>query len=282
MSPLSLITKLENVVNLITSKNLYLLILVLITILTLFFITTNGSNRKQSKKAYILLYVAALIFVVVEYGSSIITLINYAINEVFITYYFPNIVIYLLMLIITNVILFKTIFKDNADRKLKIINSTVFGIILYLFILAIATINNLNLDIFNINEIYSSNTVRSILELSMLIFTFWIVVLVIYSLIRKYQYKHNIIKTEEFTNYNIINDFNVYQAVKVDKKPSIEQHTITSEPEVKTNNLENQFTLEEYKIMAKILKEEKEKATEEININNSLTELNRLYQSLED
>ena len=174
MSPLSLITKLENVVNLITSKNLYLLILVLIAILTLFFITTNGSNRKQSKKAYILLYIAALIFVAVEYGSSIITLISYAINELFITYYFPNIVIYLLMLIITNVILFKTIFKDNVDRKLKIINSTVFGIILYLFILAIATINNLNLDIFNINEIYSSNTVRSILELSMLIFTFWI------------------------------------------------------------------------------------------------------------
>lgn len=283
MSPLSLITKLENVVNLITSKNLYLLILVLIAILTLFFITTNGSNRKQSKKAYILLYIAALIFVAVEYGSSIITLISYAINELFITYYFPNIVIYLLMLIITNVILFKTIFKDNVDRKLKIINSTVFGIILYLFILAIATINNLNLDIFNINEIYSSNTVRSILELSMLIFTFWIVVLVIYHLIRRYQYKHNIIKTEEFTNYNIINDFNVHQAVKVSKKPSyIEKQTMASEPEVKTNNLENQFTLEEYKIMAKILKEEKEKSTEEININNSLTELNRLYQSLED
>lgn len=276
MSPLSLITKLQTVFNVITSSNLYLMILALIVFLTLIFITTNGSNRKQSRRAYILIYLAGFIFLAVQYGNSFLTLLDYAINEVFITYYFPNIVIYILMLLITNIILWKTIFNDRIDKKLKIINSTAFALIVYLFILAIATINKLNLDVFNITELYSSNDVRSIMELSTLIFTFWIVILIIYHLIRRYQYKHNIIEVENFTNYNIIKDFNIKEAYK-----TTNQKIIIEEPKEEKTDIDSKFTLEEYKLMSKILKEEKD-SKEDLNINQGLTELNKLYQSIKD
>ena len=280
MSPLSLITKLQTVFDVITSSNLYLMILALVVFLTLIFITTNGSNRKQSRRAYILIYLAGFIFIAVQYGSSFLALLDYAINEVFITYYFPNIVVYILMLIITNIVLWKTIFNDKIDKKLKIINSTAFALITYLFILAISTISKLNLNVFNITELYSSNDVRSILELSTLIFTFWIIVLVIYHLIRKYQYKHHIIEVENFTNYNIINDFDIKEAYKITKQPLIieEEKTLTKQEDYV--NIDDKFTLEEYKIMSKILKEEKER--EEPDISNGLTELNKLYQSIKD
>lgn len=288
MSPLSLITKLQTVFDLITSKNLYLMILALIVILTIIFITTNGSNRKQSKKTYILLYLAGFIFIVFQYGSSFMTLLDYAINEVFITYYFPNIVIYLLMLIITNVVLFKTIFSNKADFKLKVINSSAFAIIMYLFILAISQVNSLDLDVFNITELYSSNAVRSLLELSMFIFVFWMVVLGIYYLIRKYQYKHNLIQVESFTNYNIIHDFAVKEAYKVPKKPLIIEEPKEEKKEEQTSLdlLGQNFTLDEYKFMIKILKEEKDKVQEKqipkAGEDNPLTELNKLYQSIRD
>ena len=276
MSPLSLITKLQTVFNVITSSNLYLMILALIVFLTLIFITTNGSNRKQSRRAYILIYLAGFIFLAVQYGNSFLTLLDYAINEVFITYYFPNIVIYILMLLITNIILWKTIFNDKIEKKLKIINSTAFALIVYLFILAIATINKLNLDVFNITELYSSNDVRSIMELSTLIFTFWIVILIIYHLIRRYQYKHNIIEVENFTNYNIIKDFNIKEAYK-----TTNQKIIIEEPKEEKTDIDSKFTLEEYKLMSKILKEEKD-SKEDLDINQGLTELNKLYQSIKD
>ena len=276
MSPLSLITKLQTVFNVITSSNLYLMILALIVFLTLIFITTNGSNRKQSRRAYILIYLAGFIFLAVQYGNSFLTLLDYAINEVFITYYFPNIVIYILMLLITNIILWKTIFNDRIDKKLKIINSTAFALIVYLFILAIATINKLNLDVFNITELYSSNDVRSIMELSTLIFTFWIVILIIYHLIRRYQYKHNIIEVENFTNYNIIKDFNIKEAYK-----TTNQKIIIEYPKEEKTDIDSKFTLEEYKLMSKILKEEKD-SKEDLDINQGLTELNKLYQSIKD
>ena len=288
MSPLSLITKLQTVFDLITSKNLYLLILNLKVILTIIFITTNGSNRKQSKKTYILLYLAGFIFIVFQYGSSFMTLLDYAINEVFITYYFPNIVIYLLMLIITNVVLFKTIFSNKADFKLKVINSSAFAIIMYLFILAISQVNSLDLDVFNITELYSSNAVRSLLELSMFIFVFWMVVLGIYYLIRKYQYKHNLIQVESFTNYNIIHDFDIKEAYKVPKKPLVieEPKEEKKEEQPSLDLLGQNFTLDEYKLMVKILKEEKDKTQEEQELkvveDNPLTELNKLYQSIRD
>ena len=283
MSPLSLITKLQTVFDFITSRNLYLMILVVLVFLTIIFITTDGSNRKQSKKTYIILYLAFFAFIGIQYGESIVTVLDYAVNEIFYTYYFPNIVIYLIMLIVTNVILWKTIFSEKNDKKLKIINSCAFSIIVYLFILGISAINNLNLDIFNITELYSSNQVRSILELSMLIFTFWIVLLVIYHLIKKFQYKHNIIKTEEFTNYNIINDFNIDKAYKVPKTRIYIEEEKKEEPKIEKPSLEPGFTLEEYKVMSKILKEEQEqKRKEETEGNNPLTELNKLYQSIRD
>ena len=259
------------------------MILVVLVFLTIIFITTDGSNRKQSKKTYIILYLAFFAFIGIQYGESIVTVLDYAVNEIFYTYYFPNIVIYLIMLIVTNVILWKTIFSEKNDKKLKIINSCAFSIIVYLFILGISAINNLNLDIFNITELYSSNQVRSILELSMLIFTFWIVLLVIYHLIKKFQYKHNIIKTEEFTNYNIINDFNIDKAYKVPKTRIYIEEEKKEEPKIEKPSLEPGFTLEEYKVMSKILKEEQEqKRKEETEDNNPLTELNKLYQSIRD
>lgn len=287
MSPLSLMTKLQTVFDLITSKNLYLMILAAIVILTIIFITTNGSNRKQSKRTYILLYLAGFIFIALEYGSNFMTLVDYAINEVFITYYFPNIVIYLIMLIITNVVLFKTIFSNKADFKLKVINSAAFAIIMYLFILAISQIATLNLDVFNITELYSSNAVRSLLELSMFIFVFWMVVLIVYHLIRKYQYKHNLIQVESFTNYNIIHNFDIKEAYKVPKKQVIIEEPKEEKKEEPTTDLLGQnFTLDEYKLMVKILKEEKEKeqVKEESKPveDNPLTELNKLYQSIRD
>ncbi len=287
MSPLSLMTKLQTVFDLITSKNLYLMILAAIVILTIIFITTNGSNRKQSKRTYILLYLAGFIFIALEYGSSFMTLVDYAINEVFITYYFPNIVIYLIMLIITNVVLFKTIFSNKADFKLKVINSAAFAIIMYLFILAISQIATLKLDVFNITELYSSNAVRSLLELSMFIFVFWMVVLIVYYLIRKYQYKHNLIQVESFTNYNIIHNFDIKEAYKVPKKQVIIEEPKEEKKEEPTMDLLGQnFTLDEYKLMVKILKEEKDKeqVKEESKPveDNPLTELNKLYQSIRD
>ena len=66
--------------------------------------------------------------------------IDYIINQVFIGYYFPTIMIYLVLLIITNIIVWKSIFSDITPTVIKFLNSFVFGILIYLFILILSLI----------------------------------------------------------------------------------------------------------------------------------------------
>ena len=106
-------------------------------------------------------------------------------------------------------------------------------------------------------------------------------------IIRKYQYKHNLIQVESFTNYNIIHDFDIKEAYKVPKKQVIIEEPKEEKKEEPTMDLLGQnFTLDEYKLMVKILKEEKDKeqVKEESKPveDNPLTELNKLYQSIRD
>ncbi len=274
MSPLTLWEKLQVTWEVITSTPLYGFILAIILFLIYLFITTNSSNKKESKKTYLLIYAAVAIFLGIQYGSSIGSLVDYALNQVFITYYFPNIVIYLLTFITTNIILWKTLFSDKLSKNIKVLTSIVSGTIIYLFILIVSLLAKLKLNAFNLEELYSSEQMRSLLEISMFIFIAWIAVLVIYHLIKKYQIKQNIIKIEEVTNYEVLDNFKLETATVAPKKPVFFPEQLEEKQQIVIEK--EPFTLEEYKMMAKILKEEKEKDK------NPLSELNALYRSIED
>lgn len=274
MGPLSFIEKIQMVGNLIVSSPLYSVALLVILFLLYLFITTNGSNKKESRKAYMLIYLAACVFFAFQYGNSFLSLIDYTVNQMFITYYFPNIVIYLLILVVTNVILWKTIFSDTIAKSVKLLNSSVFGVIIYLFILVLSLINELKLDVFNLEELYSSTQVRSIMELSMMVFTVWVCVLVVYKLIRKHQHKKNVFRVDEVSGYEIVNHRNYDSCINMNSRTKFIEPVV--EP-VKQENHPELFTLYEYKMLSKILKEEKVKKAEPA----PLSELNKLYSSIQ-
>lgn len=274
MGPLSFIEKIQMVGNLIVSSPLYSVALLVILFLLYLFITTNGSNKKESRKAYMLIYLAACVFFAFQYGNSFLSLIDYTVNQMFITYYFPNIVIYLLILVVTNVILWKTIFSDTIAKSVKLLNSSIFGIIIYLFILVLSLINELKLDVFNLEELYSSTQVRSIMELSMMVFTVWVCVLVVYKLIRKHQRKKNVFRVDEVSGYEIVNHRNYDSCINMNSRTKFIEPVVET---VKQENHPELFTLYEYKMLSKILKEEKVKKTEPA----PLSELNKLYSSIQ-
>ncbi len=273
MSPLSFQEKLQMIWEIISSSPLYTIALIIIVFLIYLFATTNNKNKKQSKKAYIFLYIAAFIFFAVQYGGSAAHLVEYAMNQMFIGYYFPNIMLYLLMFIIANVILWKTLFSSNTPKLLKVVNSSVFGILLYLFVLVLSLINQLQLDVFNLEELYNSNQVRSLLELSMMIFVIWVAVLVVYKIIRKYQLRHKsptpVLEPTALKKYKLVKP--TVPKIMVEETTPIkpEKTHTTAEPEP--------FTLEEYKMLSQLLKEQKQQQTEPA----ALSELQELYKSIE-
>ena len=277
MSPVSLNEKIKIIWSVISSSPLYLIFFVAIALLVYLFSTTSSFNKKQSRKTYILVYSAFFIYLAIQYGGSLSTLIDYAVNQVFIGYYFPNIVIYILILLIATIITLVTIFRKNTTRILKILNSVVYGFLVYFLILILSVVNNLKIDVFDLKQLYSSNKVRSLLEISMLLFVVWVLVLIVYHFICKYQEKKREASKEEFTNYNVIHNFEDNKVLSPRKSYTYFEEPVVKQPEIVKEKKEEPFTLDEYKLMLKVLKEEKQKEQQQ---NNSLSELNYLYQRM--
>ena len=277
MSPVSLDEKLKIIWSVISSSPLYLIFFVAISVLVFLFSTTNNANKKQSRKTYLLIYTAFFIYLIIQYGESFSTLVDYAINQVFIGYYFPNIVIYICMLLIATIITLVSIFHKNISRIIKVLNSIIYGLLIYFLILMLSIVNTLKVDVFDLKELYSSDKVRSLLEFSMFLFVTWVLVLVVYHFIRKYQEKKREDTKEEFVNYNVIHNFDEKKVLSPRKEYTYFEQPKVESPEVKEEKKEEPFTIEEYKLMLKVLKEEKMKEQQQAS---ALTELNRLYQSI--
>lgn len=277
MSPVSLDEKLKIIWSVISSSPLYLIFFVAIAVLVFLFSTTNNANKKQSRKTYLLIYTAFFIYLIIQYGESFSTLVDYAVNQVFIGYYFPNIVIYICMLLIATIITLVSIFHKNISRIIKVLNSIIYGLLIYFLILMLSIVNTLKVDVFDLKELYSSDKVRSLLEFSMFLFVTWVLVLVVYHFIRKYQEKKREDTKEEFVNYNVIHNFDEEKVLLPRKEYTYFEQPKVESQEVKEEKKEEPFTIEEYKLMLKVLKEEKMKEQQQAS---ALTELNRLYQSI--
>ena len=273
MSPVSLNEKLNIIWSVISSSPLYIVFLLAIVVLVYLFSTTNNANKKQSRKTYFLIYSAFFIYLVVQYGNSFGTLVDYAVNQVFISYYFPNIVIYILILLIATIITLVSIFSKKVSRVIKILNSIIYGLLIYFLVLVLSLVNNLKVNVFDLSALYSSDKVRSLLEFSMFLFVTWVLVLVVYHFIRKYQ-ENKVTKISEDENCFVENKVFVPQKTEnvYIKQPVEAQKLVQDAPK------QDPFTLDDYKLMLKILKEEKEKET--VKQENPLSDLNRLYKGM--
>lgn len=237
--------------------------LVITLIVMLLFMTTNKSNQMKSKKFYRIIYIVFLIAILFQYHKSLGNMLDYLINHIFILIYFPNLAVYLIAIIVSNIVMWRSMFNGKTDKKIKWINSVCFSGIHYFLIVLLQVISDKKLDVFSQTSIYSNQEAFSLIELSSIIFIGWMLFLLLYVGIKKYLNKKNKVvvelpKQNEKTENTLQNS-------------SIRQISEKSDYE---------FTLEEYRLLSKILKEERQKIIEEEQ-EKHLLELERLYQTLD-
>lgn len=231
--------------------------LVIIIFIGFLFITTNRHNRKDSKKIYILLYITVIIALLIQYSSNLYSLLNYFIDHVFIVIYFPNLAIYLLAIIITNILMWKSMFKSD-DKPLKVMNTIAFCIIHYLFILLLTMISSKNLNIFELTAIYGNKEAFTLIELTAFTFTIWILLITVYQIIRKIGLKNKDLVLEEVeieSKYNsskesmiisVIPPIQVFAPKRIEnKKEQIDDMT---------KLYDSMLTVEDYKLLLDLLK----------------------------
>ena len=268
MTKMSFIDKLGVLVNVSKESKLFIILLVVLIILGFTLSLINPRNEKMYKRIYIGTILSILIILLIAYHSSLGKMFQYMMNHFFIALFFPNIAIYFAALIVMNIILWISVFNYKSSKQIRTLNIGVFIVMNYLLALILNTVAKDKLDVFSESSIYENQNARALIELSSTIFIVWIIFLILYKIILIYLKKDYKPKVKKIIirkkvkklpeNYipTTIPDF-VYG--NVPHKDTLIIKDAAKENEIILNDFENRFTLEEYKLFSKILKEQQMK-----------------------
>ena len=276
MKDLSFLDKLKVLVDVSSSSGLCIASIFILLFLAFVMLTTNKKNSKQTKKLYLIIYIILIVVMLIQYSSSLSTMFDYMMNNLFIAIYFPNLAIYLAAIIATNIILWKTIFNFKEDKLLKVVNTIIYSIMHYLLILILNVVNSNGLDVFNNASVYENNDALALIGLSSTIFMIWIIFMVIYKIIRgrQKQYEEKYIKNKQPIRTKLPSNIievavpkRVKEVIKIREEvvpkivqePSIVDFYKQDQDEIE--KYENMLTLDDYKTVLQLLKNNKSNLT---------------------
>lgn len=299
MSKMSFLDKLGVLVEVSKSSYLFLVVFALLLIVGIVFFLTNKRNAKRSKIFYISCSIFIIAFLIIGYHASLGSIFDYMMDNFFIAIYFPNLAIYLAAIIITNIILWISLFNYRTSEVIRKINIVVYLIMNYLLALILSVVNTEQLDVFTQSSVYTNEKATALIELSSVIFIAWIIFLVFYKLILVYIRKDyepkvkKVIKVKKvkklpenfeptmtpdyiYGRVSKVNDSIMKPIPEIDsfvmeipQQTTIEVKPIEQNQKL-INEFEKMFTLDDYKLLSKMLKEQREKEKQQEIINRSL------------
>lgn len=162
----------------------------LIFILISSFLIINLKYKNNKVKIFIpflLLFIVSLAMFL--YGSSILYVLEEIVKGIIYAIYFPNIIFYIITVIISFSIMIYTILSNKLTNKEKIVNYLLCGIHLYLFILFITNCLDLNVSLVRPSKIYKHDELYVLVQSCQLVFVVNIIYQSVKMLVRKLKNK---------------------------------------------------------------------------------------------
>ena len=157
--------------------SIFLFGLVIFTLLLIIF------NKKIKSEAFkyiaILSWIVIAIAMSIKYSMSVKFLQQTLKSKTFTAIYFPNVVTYIFMLLISIYIFFVAIVKKEKSIVIKLINYTCFGVIWVNFILILREVFKHEITIYDPLTIFKYETLQVLIQTSTLIFVLWMIALLI-------------------------------------------------------------------------------------------------------
>lgn len=181
--------KLGYIFQYITSSFLGIEIFILSLLLFLFTVLNIKKNNKIVKIVSSILCLGFLVSLVISYHNYASYCIDSFI-KFFLSYvYFPSMVSYFFIMILTTIALIVTILSNKMSKPKRIINSIVLSLMYLCFmcVAAIAISNNLDLSV--TKGLYQNDTLLSFIQVSNMIFFFWTEYTVLYYFYKFLEYK---------------------------------------------------------------------------------------------
>ena len=177
----TILDKINLIFKFIKDNSLIFMILLLVLVILLDFL--YGKNKKETKILYLVVISLILIYGLFTYYKPLLNILDvYTTYKVKITY-FPSIIEYFTMIILTIILQIVSVKKFNNIHKN--INLWVGFLLEILFITNLIAMNNITLDLNNITSIYENDLLLSIFQTSSIIFIIWIVLNIIILIINR-------------------------------------------------------------------------------------------------
>ena len=276
MSKLSFWDKLAVFFTVSKSSYLFIVMIALLFVIGIILYTSKKKTAKRNKTVYIVCSVFMLLFLLFSYHKLLGKIFDYMMNNLFITIYFPNLAIYLGAMIIMNIIVWVSIFHYKTSDLIRKVNVVVYVIMNYILALILSVINTEKLDVFTQSSVYQNNKAAALIELSSVIFVVWIIFLILYKIILMYLRKDYLPKKVVVRKKKLPSNYEPTTTpifVHTDSSKEKQEQVINPIPELvltpvkeeikekkeNTKPYEDMLTVDDYKLLLKMLKEQKEK-----------------------
>ena len=185
MTEYSLWERITTIFDMVISSSFFISLLIIIILTIVILVINSKVKSKVPKYLSALAYALIMVFVIIKYGDYVLSINDSFVEKVFSAMYFPNLITYLCMLMVTIFILITTFINKNYSFVVKIGNIASFSLMWFLFILILDIVKSNNIDIYDITSIYSDSTLMILLQASTTIFFIWIGLLLMNLIVRK-------------------------------------------------------------------------------------------------
>lgn len=177
-------TTILNKINLIYSfiKDNSFIFMILLLVLIILIDLIYGNNSKSTKRLYAITIILILLYGTFEYYKPLLNIVDTYITNLVKLAYFPSLIEYFTMILIT--IFFQVYSIKKYEGVQKNINIWVAIFIEFLFITNVIAMKDITVDLSTITKIYEQDLLLSIFELSSMVFIVWIVTNIIINIIK--------------------------------------------------------------------------------------------------
>ena len=183
MEDLTFIEKIKYLWNtLVQSKDMKFVIPILSLIILTVLITFFFKNKKV-KRVYFIMYLMMVVTIFILHYNPIINMLTILFQSLIDYILFPNLLLYLMIIIISNIVLIATILNNNLGRFIKGVNVILFSFMQVLLFFIINHVIKNNIDITTKLTMDSNPQLLVLVETSIFIFALWCLFLLVIKLV---------------------------------------------------------------------------------------------------
>lgn len=214
MADLSITQKIKLFFNTAVSTPFFILYAVIGIFLVVFMMFDIKKKKRFSKVIYILSGLFLISFFFIKYFNVILKVIDSFVEIILKALYFPNLGIYVVMLIITNGTFIYNLISKKTSKSAKGITGVINIIIDFIFIMIVGIISSEKIDVTSEVKLYSDTTILTLLQMSMALFASQYLILLL--IMASHKFKRFDKKDNKLVVDNSINTFSK-ESVKVFK-----------------------------------------------------------------